>query len=164
MIAEELIEYIQDYLNSKACEYENCYLDKKDAEEVLKILKQQLSCEEDKEDEKECDEDCLHCRWATCPLTEPPIKQQPYSEKIKETRDAYKEGYLKGYDEGYTTGEAQADTWLVIEEHIDDALDEIKSEIAKHRRKTESIDPYDLVGDCLDIINEYKEKNKENRK
>jgi len=35
-------------------------------------------------------------------------------------------------------------------------LDEIRAEMEKHRLKTESIDPYDLVGDCLDIIDKYK--------
>lgn len=35
-------------------------------------------------------------------------------------------------------------------------LDKIRSEIEEHRRKTQSIDPYDLVGDCLDIIDKYK--------
>lgn len=35
-------------------------------------------------------------------------------------------------------------------------LDKIRAEIEEHRRKTQYIDPYDLVGDCLDIINEYR--------
>lgn len=34
-------------------------------------------------------------------------------------------------------------------------LDKIRAEIERHRRKTESIDTYDLVGDCLDIIDKY---------
>lgn len=37
-----------------------------------------------------------------------------------------------------------------------DALDKIRAEIEQHRRKTQGIDPYDLVGDCLDIIDKYK--------
>lgn len=41
-------------------------------------------------------------------------------------------------------------------------LDKIKEEIESHRRKTESIDPYDLVGDCLDIIAKYTEKETHN--
>lgn len=36
-------------------------------------------------------------------------------------------------------------------------LDKIRAEIEQHKRKTESIDPYDLVGDCLDIIDKYNE-------
>lgn len=40
-----------------------------------------------------------------------------------------------------------------------DVLDKIRAEIELHRRKTESIDPYDLVGDCLDIIDKYKAEN-----
>ena len=36
-----------------------------------------------------------------------------------------------------------------------DVLDKIRAEIEHHRRKTEGIDPYDLVGDCLDIIDKY---------
>ena len=39
---------------------------------------------------------------------------------------------------------------------IDCILNKIRAEIEYHRRKTQSIDPYDLVGDCLDIINKYK--------
>jgi hypothetical protein len=35
-------------------------------------------------------------------------------------------------------------------------LDKIIAEIEQHRRKTQSIDPYDLVGDCLEIIDKYK--------
>jgi hypothetical protein len=31
-------------------------------------------------------------------------------------------------------------------------LDKIRTEIENHRRKTQYIDPYDLIGDCLDII------------
>lgn len=38
----------------------------------------------------------------------------------------------------------------------DNALDKIRAEMELHRRKTESIDPYDLIGDCLDIIDKYK--------
>lgn len=33
-----------------------------------------------------------------------------------------------------------------------EVVDKIRAEMELHRRKTESIDPYDLVGDCLDII------------
>lgn len=42
-----------------------------------------------------------------------------------------------------------------------DVLDEIKAEMGKHRLKTKSIDPYDLVGDCLDIIDKCEEEEKE---
>ena len=40
-------------------------------------------------------------------------------------------------------------------------LDKIRAEIELHRRKTESIDQYDLVGDCLDIIDKYKTESEE---
>ena len=40
-------------------------------------------------------------------------------------------------------------------------LDKIRAEIEQHRRKTESIDPYDLVGDCLDILDKYTEGSEE---
>lgn len=40
-------------------------------------------------------------------------------------------------------------------------LDKIKAEIEKHRRKTQPIDSYDLVGDCLDIIDKYKSESEE---
>ena len=42
-----------------------------------------------------------------------------------------------------------------------DVLDKIRAEIERHRRKTQSIDPYDLVGDCLEIIDEYKAESGE---
>ena len=42
-----------------------------------------------------------------------------------------------------------------------DVLDKIRAEIELHRRKTESIDPYDLVGDCLEIIDKYKTESEE---
>ena len=44
-----------------------------------------------------------------------------------------------------------------------DVLDKIGAEIEKHRRKTQSIDPYDLVGDCLDIIDKYKAESEEEK-
>lgn len=46
---------------------------------------------------------------------------------------------------------------------FDNILDEIRAEIEYHRRKIKSIDPYDLVGDCLDIIDKYKAES-ENKK
>lgn len=51
--------------------------------------------------------------------------------------------YLDGYNKGL------------------ELLDKIRAEIEKHRRKTQRIDPYDLVGDCLDIINKYKAESEE---
>lgn len=42
-----------------------------------------------------------------------------------------------------------------------EVLDKLTSEIERHRRKTESIDTYDLVGDCLDFINKYKGEQNE---
>lgn len=35
-------------------------------------------------------------------------------------------------------------------------LDKIRTEIEHHRRKTKSIDPHDLIGDCLDIIDKCR--------
>lgn len=40
-----------------------------------------------------------------------------------------------------------------------DVLDKIIAEVELHRRKTASIDPYDLIGDCLDIIDKYKKES-----
>lgn len=40
-----------------------------------------------------------------------------------------------------------------------DTLSKIRKEIDCHRRKTEGLDPYDLVGDCLDIIDKYTTGN-----
>ena len=44
-----------------------------------------------------------------------------------------------------------------------DVLDKIRAEIELHRRKTEGIDPYDLVGDCLDIIDRYKKESEDDK-
>lgn len=40
-------------------------------------------------------------------------------------------------------------------------LDKIRAEIEQHRQKTQGIDPYDLVGDCLYIIDKYKSESEE---
>ena len=34
-------------------------------------------------------------------------------------------------------------------------IEKIRTEIAEHRRKTEAIDTYDLLGDALDIIDKH---------
>lgn len=51
--------------------------------------------------------------------------------------------YLDGYNKGL------------------EVLDKIRTEIEKNRRKTQGIDPYDLVGDCLEIIDKYKVESEE---
>lgn len=40
----------------------------------------------------------------------------------------------------------------------EEVLDKIRAEIEHHRCKTQLIDPYDLVGDCLDIIDSTRQK------
>lgn len=40
-------------------------------------------------------------------------------------------------------------------------LEKIRTEIEQHRRKTQSIDPYDLLGDCLDIIDKYSAESED---
>ena len=50
---------------------------------------------------------------------------------------------------------------MTNEEAINNILDKIRTEMELHRRKTASIDPYDLVGDCLDIIDKYKAEREE---
>ena len=48
------------------------------------------------------------------------------------------------------------------QEYIErEVLDKIRAEIEYHRRKTQYIDPYDLVGDCLDILDRYKAESEE---
>ena len=42
-----------------------------------------------------------------------------------------------------------------------EVLDKIRAEIEHHRRKTQSIDPYNLVGDCLEIIDKYKAESED---
>lgn len=42
-----------------------------------------------------------------------------------------------------------------------EAWDKVIEEIENHRRKTKSIDKYDLVGDCLDIIKNYMKEVEE---
>jgi hypothetical protein len=37
-----------------------------------------------------------------------------------------------------------------------EVLDKIRAEIEQYRRETQDIDLYDLVGDCLAILNKYK--------
>lgn len=56
-------------------------------------------------------------------------------------KNQYEIDYQQGYDNAN-------EEWLK-------RIDKIRAEIERHRRKTESIDPYDLVGDCLDIIDKY---------
>lgn len=36
------------------------------------------------------------------------------------------------------------------------SLDTITNEIKEHRNKVATLDKYDLIGDCLDIIDKYK--------
>ncbi len=43
-------------------------------------------------------------------------------------------------------------------DHDKDVLDQIRAEIELHRGKTQGIDPNDLVGDCLDIIDSIRQK------
>jgi hypothetical protein len=40
-------------------------------------------------------------------------------------------------------------------------LGKMRTEIERHRRKTQGIDPYDLVGDCLEIIDKYNAESEE---
>lgn len=77
------------------------------------------------------------------------------TQKTKEI-GAYTEGYDEGYDRGYITGEAQADAWLVIQEHIDDTIDKIRAEIIELRSRQN-------VGvlECLDIIDKYRAESEE---
>ena len=42
-------------------------------------------------------------------------------------------------------------------------LDEIITEIEHHRRKVKSIDTYDLIGDCLEIIERVRRKTIEEK-
>lgn len=43
-------------------------------------------------------------------------------------------------------------------------LDKIRDEMEEHRRKTQYIDPYDLVGDCLNIIDQYRAESEDKKK
>ena len=95
--------------------------------------------------------------------------------KIKEIRNAYKEGYDEGYDRGYITGEAQADAWLVIEDHINDTLDKIRAEITDCLKALDEIEksgfniylPNEISGrrltyqQCLRFIDKYKAESEE---
>jgi hypothetical protein len=68
-----------------------------------------------------------------------------------------KEEALKVLDTIPTIGE-QVDALEIAIEALEQEsiLDKIRAEIERHRRKTQSIDPYDLVGDCLEIIDKYR--------
>jgi hypothetical protein len=46
-------------------------------------------------------------------------------------------------------------------DRLQNIIEQIRAEIERHRRKTQGIDTYDLVGDCLDIIDKYKAENEE---
>lgn len=80
--------------------------------------------------------------------------KQAYSEFISKMREVKEEQepifdkpHIKGdYYDGFKNGLRTAE-WR---------NNKMRAEIERHRRKTASIDPYDLVGDCLDIIDKYK--------
>ena len=57
--------------------------------------------------------------------------------------------------------EQDHDVLKAYSDGANDALDKVRAEIEQHRRKTQSIDPYDLVGDCLDIIDKYKKETED---
>jgi len=59
-----------------------------------------------------------------------------------------KNQYEIDYQQGYDTAN---DEWI-------ERIDKIRAEIEEHRNKTEHIDKYDLVGDCLDIIDKYRKE------
>lgn len=75
----------------------------------------------------------------------------------------------------YKVNETEAKKFIVAFERLKEieqckkhlqksVLDKIRAEIERHKRKTESIDPYDLVGDCLDIIDKYKVESEDDKK
>ena len=41
-------------------------------------------------------------------------------------------------------------------------IDDIRTDIKEHRLKTQFIDTYDLLGDCLDIIDIHMKESEEN--
>lgn len=69
-----------------------------------------------------------------------------------------KTNYIHGGDESFDESRKKAlDTAIRSLE----AWDKVIEEIENHRRKTKSIDKYDLVGDCLDIIKNYMKEVEE---
>ena len=70
---------------------------------------------------------------------------------------ALEKAYRKGYCDALQERAERASEQEPI-------LDKISTEIELHRRKTESIDPYDLVGDCLDIIEKVRESTRKYKK
>lgn len=67
--------------------------------------------------------------------------------------------YHKGYNDAL---DCKENVWeIAYKRGKVEVLNKLTAEIERHRRKTESIDTYDLVGDCLDFINKYKGEQNE---
>ncbi len=66
----------------------------------------------------------------------------------------------ESYDHEYFLRKELETKVAKLEQQIS-AFDKAKKEIERHRRKTKGLDPYDLVGDCLDIIDECETENVE---
>lgn len=79
-------------------------------------------------------------------------KKEAISELTRSIGDITSEAskWLNVRDQRYISACSMAITALSREI----ALDEIRDKIETHRRKVHYIDPYDTMGDCLDIIDE----------
>ena len=77
---------------------------------------------------------------------------------IGDIRDMYFTGaaQLDPYWENFGKPKTERSGWIPVS-----VLDKIRAEIERHHRKTQGIDPYDLVGDCLDIIDKYKAESED---
>ena len=87
------------------------------------------------------------------------LEQEPCEDAISRqaVEDAIAETNVNGESLGYAVAwDILSDLPSVTPQPKTDVLDKIRAEIERHRRKTQGIDPYDLVGDCLDIIDKCR--------
>jgi hypothetical protein len=77
----------------------------------------------------------------------PPVTPQHTDAEIQKMQEMEQAEIEKAYNMGVSEKET--------------VLGKMRTEIERHRRKTQGIDPYDLVGDCLEIIDKYNAESEE---
>jgi hypothetical protein len=77
----------------------------------------------------------------------PPVTPQHTDAEIQKMQEMEQAEIEKAYNMGVSEKEP--------------ILGKMRTEIERHRRKTQGIDPYDLVGDCLEIIDKYNAESED---
>jgi hypothetical protein len=77
----------------------------------------------------------------------PPVTPQHTDAEIQKMQEMEQAEIEKAYNMGVSEKET--------------VLGKMRTEIERHRRKTQGIDPYDLVGDCLEIIDKYNAESED---